>query len=212
MAGKDNKKTLERPYSVIYGRDKDVLPVLFKIHASGEDILDCTYNKGRMWKGLPYKPLRMDISNEYEVDVVADFRDMPFKDESFDVMVFDPPHLPVAAGDGTIYTKYNVHKHDSKGDNISDMFVPFLKEAKRVLKPNGVIFAKIADLVHNHKYQWQHIDFVNCVKDIGLTACDMIIKVDPCGGNLKDNRWVNVKHFRKCHCYWIVVRKGKCEK
>ena len=26
-------------------------------------------------------------------DVVADFRDMPFEDDVFDMVVFDPPHL-----------------------------------------------------------------------------------------------------------------------
>ena len=31
-------------------------------------------------------------------DVVADFRDMPFDDETFNLVVFDPPHLVQRAG------------------------------------------------------------------------------------------------------------------
>lgn len=30
---------------------------------------------------------------EVKPDVVADFRDMPFEDETFHLVVFDPPHL-----------------------------------------------------------------------------------------------------------------------
>lgn len=204
-----------RPYTVMYGRDKDVIPLLLDLHATARpDILDCTYNKGRMWKGLDYKPLKMDLCDEYDVDVVGDFRDMPFPDDSFDVIVFDPPHLPTAAGNKTVYTKYKVEvaDKDRAGENISDLFVPFLKQAKRVLRKNGIVLAKLADLVHNHRAHWHQVDFINAVREVGLTPCDMLIKIDPAAGNLKDNRWKKVKHLRKAHCYWIVVRKGKCEK
>lgn len=30
---------------------------------------------------------------EIKPDIVADFRDMPFEDETFHLVVFDPPHL-----------------------------------------------------------------------------------------------------------------------
>lgn len=203
-----------RPYSVVNGRDSDVLPILFEVHhPNAKNILDCTYNKGRMWKGTPYQPIRMDIDSKYDVDVVGDFRYMPFVDNSFDVIVFDPPHRPIAAGKTSAYAKYNEGELDKgrEGDNVSDLFLPFLKEAKRVLRDEGVIFAKIADLTHNHKYQWQHVDFINYVIKVNLTPCDLIIKIDPCAGNLKSSKWKNIKHFRKKHCYWIVVRKGGCE-
>ena len=35
---------------------------------------------------------------DVEPDLVADFRDLPFADESFSLVVFDPPHLTVGAG------------------------------------------------------------------------------------------------------------------
>lgn len=203
---------MERPYSVVLGRDKDVLPLLFQVHSvSNPSILDCTYNKGRMWKGTPYEPVRMDIDPKYDLDVVGDFRKMPFPDSSFDVIVFDPPFLPTAAGNTTLYTKFEVHNSDCHGDNVSELFLPFLEEAKRVLRDEGVVFGKIGDLVHNHKYQWQSVDFINSVKKVGLTPCDVIVKVDPSAGHIKDKRWVNVRHFRKKHVFWFVVRKGKCE-
>ena len=91
------------------------------------------------------------------------------------------------------------------------MHEDFLKEAKRVLVNDGLIFAKIKDYIHNHKYQW-NLEYWNAaVRNARLTPCDLIIKRDPCGGNLKSGRWKKSHHARNVHCYWSVVRKGKCE-
>ncbi len=99
-----------------------------------------------------------------------------------------------------------------KGDNIDSIFEPFLKEAHRILKDDGLIFVKLSDFVHNHKYQWTLVSFVNAVNEMeGLTPTDLIIKCDPSAGNLQSSKWKNSYHARKAHCWWIVVRKGKCE-
>ena len=98
------------------------------------------------------------------------------------------------------------------GDNVGELFEPFLKDASRVLKPGGIILAKVADLVHNHRYHFQHVMFINAVQSCGMTPCDLMIKCDPNAGNLKSSKWESVKHFRKAHCYWIVVRNSdRCE-
>lgn len=210
-----------RPLSAVFGRDSMALPLLFQVHAPhAVDVLDCTHNKGVMWKGLPYKPVTMDIDPQWGTDIVGDFRDMvSVKDKSFDVIVFDPPHLPVAAASenssGIWRSQYGLTDDAGQGrdgDNVSDMFAPFLAEAKRVLKPDGVVFAKIVDIVHNHRYQWQHVDLVLAARMVGMTPCDMLVKIDPCGGNLKSGRWQKVHHFKRSHCYWMVIRNStKCE-
>lgn len=95
---------------------------------------------------------------------------------------------------------------------LAGYFVPFLAEASRVLRPGGIVFAKIKDYVHNHRYQWMLVEWVLAVRSTpGLTACDLIIKRDPCGGNLKSGRWKRAHHARNAHCWWAVVRKGRCE-
>jgi SAM-dependent methyltransferase len=212
-----------RAKSVLLGRDCEVIPILLSIHAEKEPkILDWTYNEGKMWKGIRdrYDLTTMDIESKYRTDRVGDFRDMPFPDSSFDVIVFDPPHLPTHAaspGSSKIFEQRYGNTADTgrgrDGDNISPMFAGFLKEAKRVLKENGVVLAKLADIVHNHRYQWHIVDFVNEVRNSGMTPCDLMIKCDPSAGNLKSGKWENVRHLRKGHCYWIVVRNSKhCER
>ncbi len=210
-----------RPESIVHGRDKDVIPTLLEVHGTLDpDILDATHNKGVMWKGLKYRVTSSDVDATMDCDLTQDCRDMHLvPDASYDVVAFDPPHLPAHVAStnssGIERSQYGLTEHGDyrQGDNISPLFGPFLAEAKRVLRPNGIIIAKLADFVHNHRYQWSHVDFINAVDATdGLVACDVIIKADPCAANLKSSKWINVKHFRRAHTYWIVVRKGRCER
>jgi hypothetical protein len=211
---------MERYKTVLQGRDVEAIDILLKVHCAVDNpkILDVTYNTGKMWKGASYQPTRMDIDSSLELDIVGDFTSIPFQEATYDVIVFDPPHLPTHAASensSKIWEKrYGITSSGEgrEGDNVSGMFLPFLKEAKRVLKSGGIVLAKIADIVHNHRYQWHCVDFINAVREVGMTPCDMLIKCDPNAGNLQSSKWNNVKHLRKAHCYWIVVRNSnKCE-
>jgi SAM-dependent methyltransferase len=203
--------------SVLLGRDNEALEILIALHSRPDpQILDVTHNQGTMWKGTQFTPTRMDIDPSFDLDIVGDFKDIPVPDESYDIIVFDPPHLPNAAAtekSSKIWERrYGLTATGREGDNVSSMFLPFLREAKRVLRPDGVVLAKIADLVHNHRYQWQHIHLIEAAWEVGFVACDCLIKRDPNAGNLKSSKWQNPKHLRKSHCYWIVLRKSKyCE-
>lgn len=70
-------------------------------------------------------------------NVVADFRDMPFEDNTFYLVVFDPPHLRKAGETSWLAKKYGVLSEDWKQD-ISQGF----KECMRVLKPSGTLILK----------------------------------------------------------------------
>ena len=86
----------------------------------------------------------------------------------------------------------------------------FAEEAFRVLKPEGVMFCKIADYVHGHRFQWAHIEFISAAKLVGFCPCDSIVKVRK--GPIVSPRWKNAHHARRQHCYWLVLRKSdKCE-
>jgi SAM-dependent methyltransferase len=204
--------------SVMLARDPEVLQKMLEFYANNSDsVLDVTANQRRMWDGVEWggQVHYMDIDAAMKPDTVADFRSIPFPDASFDVIVFDPPHLPVAAAspcsDKTFAANYGLGQ-SMKADNVSAYFAPFLTEAHRILKPDGLIFAKLKDFVHNHKYQWTLTDFVCAVREQpGLTPCDLIVKRDPSAGNMKSSKWINAHHVRNCHCWWIIVRKGKCE-
>lgn len=70
-------------------------------------------------------------------DVVSDFRNLPFKDASFKLVVFDPPHLKDLGSSSWMAKKYGV-----LGFNWEmDIKVGF-SECIRVLEPDGVLIFK----------------------------------------------------------------------
>ena len=76
-----------------------------------------------------------------EPDVVASFTDMPFDNESFNLVVFDPPHL-VKVGDSAWLKKKYGRLPEDWPTLIRDGF----KECMRVLKPYGVLIFKWSDI------------------------------------------------------------------
>ena len=70
-------------------------------------------------------------------DIEMDFRNMPFDDESFKLVVFDPPHLKNLGQGSWMAKKYGVLSPKWK----DDIKVGF-KECFRVLEPNGVLIFK----------------------------------------------------------------------
>lgn len=206
-----------RPLSVIEARDREVLRFLLDFYAwPTATVLDVTANRRKMWDMIAWpKVTYIDIDPAVGPDIVADFRILPVASASYDVLVFDPPHLPAAAASRAscrqMISDYGL-THAPRADNVSLYHTPFLAEAVRVLRPDGLIFCKLKDFVHNHQYQWSLVDFITAVRrQPGLTPCDLIVKRDPSGGNLKSGRWKRTHHVRNAHCWWIVVRKGRCE-
>lgn len=74
---------------------------------------------------------------EVNPDIVANFRNMPFGDNSFYLVVFDPPHLLKAGENSWLAKKYGKLGQDWQND-ISQGF----NECMRVLKPNGTLIFK----------------------------------------------------------------------
>lgn len=75
---------------------------------------------------------------EINPDVIADFRHMPFQDESFYLVVFDPPHLLKAGENSWLAKKYGKLDSATWKDDISQGF----NECMRVLKQNGTLIFK----------------------------------------------------------------------
>ncbi|MGG4462625.1 class I SAM-dependent methyltransferase [Micromonospora provocatoris] len=70
-------------------------------------------------------------------DLIADFRNMPFEDDSFYLVVFDPPHLLKVGEESWLAKKYG--KLD---ENWRDDLTRGFSECMRVLKTNGTLIFK----------------------------------------------------------------------
>lgn len=177
-------------------------------------ILDATVNVGRFWNGGRWNPVGLDINPRFRPTVLGDNLSMPFRDESFDVVVFDPPHIPNQGRDRQkdFNTRFGLVLKSSRenGYNFSHLFSPFVREAYRVLLPEGILFCKITDYVHNHRLQWAHIDLVQAAARAEFVPCDCIVKIRK--GPIVDPKWQRAHHARRRHSYWLVFRKSnRCE-
>lgn len=74
---------------------------------------------------------------EVNPDIQADFRNMPFEDNSFYLVVFDPPHLSKVGENSWLAKKYG-RLDDLWPHDIRQGF----NECMRVLKPNGTLIFK----------------------------------------------------------------------
>lgn len=70
-------------------------------------------------------------------DIIMDFTDMPFDNESFYLVVFDPPHLNKLGKTSWMAKKYGVLP-----ENWDEVIRAGFNECMRVLKPNGILIFK----------------------------------------------------------------------
>lgn len=72
-----------------------------------------------------------------EPDTLLDFRSLPFKADSFSLVVFDPPHLVRAGAKSWLAAKYG-----KLSDNWREDIRQGFAECYRVLSPDGVLIFK----------------------------------------------------------------------
>lgn len=75
-------------------------------------------------------------------DVIGDFRDMPFDDETFDLVIFDPPHLKWAGQNSIMKAQYGQLDKETWQE---DIFLGF-SECMRVLRNDGTLIFKWLDV------------------------------------------------------------------
>lgn len=70
-------------------------------------------------------------------DLIADFTDLPFEDNSFYLVVFDPPHIVGLTDASWLKQQYGVLEDDWR-----EVIRKGFEECWRVLKPNGTLIFK----------------------------------------------------------------------
>ena len=124
------------------------------------DVLDATTGGKHIWHGdskdadrvvfadrraAPEGTIKEQPSWSVAPDVQADYRELPFKSESFDLVCFDPPHRVSDGGmetiSGIIETKYGALHAETWQADLRDAF----EELWRVLRPGGTLTMKWND-------------------------------------------------------------------
>lgn len=91
---------------------------------------------------------------EVKPDMLCDFTEMPFEDETFHLVVFDPPHLQHLGETSWMAKKYGILPKSWEG-----LIRDGVNECMRVLKPNGTMVFKWAERDISTKEVLEAIDW-----------------------------------------------------
>lgn len=187
------------------GMNADLFPDILQLYVpQGSSVLDMTWGKGRFWQKVPpgaYRVVGLDIDTPR--DVCGDFRILPFREESFDCAVLDPPY----ATHGTpmkrsIATSFNLDVGPRSYRELHILYGLGIAEAWRVLRRNGVLIIKAQDQIESNRQVWTHAWMLDLGP--GWVAEDLFVLVQK---GIPAARWPYQKHARKNHSYFIVQRK-----
>lgn len=88
-------------------------------------------------------------------DVIGDFRAMPFENNTFNLVVFDPPHLKWAGPNSIMKAQYGQLEKETWSEDLAKGF----EECMRVLKVGGTLIFKWSDCQVNVKEVLKVIPF-----------------------------------------------------
>jgi len=228
----EGEESEERILSAYVAPNNEVFPRVLDLHVEdGATIADVTYGKGVFWKDV-------DLSN-YEVYVSdldperspsghpVDCRNLPYEDNSLDVVVLDPPYAEgfyrrnkemLAGGDGShqqFRENYsNGEVLDTNGAKyhqaVLDVYYKGGMEAHRVLKEDGTFIVKTQDEVSANTQELTHIQITNFYEGkLDFYTKDLFVTV-------RSNRPAvsgmhNQVHARKNHSFFMVYEMNTNE-
>lgn len=191
----------------------EILRNILCLHVPGGKI-DCdpTFSKGNFYRGTGIEEplLRFDLEPQIEGVVRADARSLPLADSSLSCMILDPPFLATTGkslteGNGNrINRRFGVYPDEK---SLHRCFADMIREAHRLLQPDGILIFKCQDKVSSGKQYFSHVFVMNTAVEAGLYPKDLFIL-------LAKNRLVadwqvrNQKTARKFHAYFWVFQKS----
>jgi len=220
----ENKQE-ELTLSAYVARNSEVFPKVLDLHVTeGALIADVTYGKGVFWKNINinrYEIYASDLDSEKSPSgYPVDCRNLPYEDNSLDVVVLDPPYAEgffrrnkemLAGGDGSheqFRKNYsNGEVLDTNGSKyhqaVLDTYYRAGVEAHRVLKDDGTLIVKTQDEVSANTQELTHIQITNFYEsELDFYTRDLFITVrsnTPAVSGMDEQ-----VHARKNHSYFLV--------
>lgn len=203
------KEVKSKPVFTAYtGNNSDLIPNVARLYLKeGDRIADVSFGKGVFWRNVDLSKCHFHPSDICTCpDAPYDFRNLPYDDASFDVVVLDPPysHDP---GKGMVANTAYRNRENTGGlnhDGIVRLYADGMKEAKRVLRPGGLLWVKVQDEIESGRQRMTHIEVHYHAVELGMTAQDLFVMVRPAAPPVQHPQ----KHARKNHSYLLVFRTG----
>ena len=206
----------EPPDSVQFSNNAAAIAQLANFYIKdGWRVADVTYGKGAFWRKVnnisrfDFRPTDLHPNPPARK---ADFRRLPYNDSSMHVVVFDPPYMANSGAYSQVNNEYR-NFETTRGmshEDILNLYKQGMREAKRVLVPNGMLWVKCKDKIVSTRQRWSHVEILQIGEQLGFDAKDCCIIV-PTSRTYHQRAQVK-HHLCKVHSYmWIFERKkGEC--
>lgn len=210
---RNGKPSNDLVFSAMQGANDEMFPRILELYVvPGSVIADITFGKGVFWKKVNTRKYTLKKS---DLSTGTDSRALPYKANSLDCVVFDPPYMHTPGGTAHVghqnyeqYYKNNgaASKHARKyHEAVLDLYFDTAIEAERVLKENGTFIVKCQDEVCANKQRFTHVEIINHYEKMGFCAEDLFVLVSRNKPGV--SRMVKQVHARKNHSYFIVFWK-----
>lgn len=233
----NGRATNDLIFTAYQDSNDSVFPHILELYvAEYARIADLTYGRGIFWKNVDlsrYDFFPSDLKTSGlppHCKGGIDSRKLPYENEFFDAVVFDPPYMHTPGG-----TAHNGHQNfeqyysnnaeqnqavieeiwnESNGnppkyhEAILDLYYRTGREAWRVLKESGIFIVKCQDEVCANKQRLTHVEITVEFAKYGFITEDLFVVVrqnKPGVSRLKNRQ----QHARKNHSYFMVYRKLK---
>lgn len=187
---------------------QEILRWICQLHCQYIDV-DLTFGKGDFYKdseGYIHAPeYSYDINPQYDYVEKRSSDDIDFSDGTVHSIVFDPPFMFGNHGKQSEYSATKKYTMFKDFESLKGLYQRTLKEAYRVLEPNGILIFKCQDFTDN-KTTMTHSLVYNWAVENGFYAKDVFILLT----NFKIlNTQIPQRHSRKFHSYfWVFEKKN----
>jgi hypothetical protein len=197
------------------GSNDQLFPQILGLYvALGSKVADVTFGKGVFWKQVPkgaYQVLATDLSSG------VDCRQLPYADGGLDCVVFDPPYMHTPGGTAHVnHQNYEGYYRNNGAGNgtgkkyheaVLELYFESGREARRVLRDEGILIVKCADEVCANQQRLTHVEIINEYTASGLIVEDLFVLVRHNRPGV--SRVLRQVHARKNHSYFLVFRKSQ---
>lgn len=193
--------------AVFVGDNSDLIAKVAEVgYLRKEDrILDPTYGKGNFWKRWKPGPrgqlVGLDLATTGD-----DFRNIHYQDQTFEVVVFDPPYKlngkPTPAED----RRYGTHERTDPSVRMA-LACAGIAECLRVTMVGGLLLVKCQDQVCYGRVWWQTMAFTQAAVDEGAVLEDMVHLLPKNGVGRPQPAGRRQVHFRRIYSTLLILRK-----
>jgi hypothetical protein len=173
-------------------------------------VLDATYGIGRWWtKRRPRRLVTSDLDRRRPADLHADFRALPFPDETFNVGAFDPSYCPPGGRTtttiGEMHDRYGMTDMPRTPAAVQALINAGLDEHFRCVRRGGIVLAKCKSYITSGIYQHQEYETTRYALDkLGFEIVDRLFVMQRTPGPQSQTRQV---HARNNASTLLVLRR-----